>query len=422
LDNLSIGVIGLGYVGLPLAVEFAHYGPVVGFDIDQHRVDELSRDYDRTREVDPGELHAASALRTTSTLEDLRDCNVYVITVPTPIDEFKQPDLRPLLAASETVGRVLGPGDVVIYESTVYPGATEEDCVPVLERVSGMIYNCDFSVGYSPERVNPGDRQHRIPDIVKITSGSTDETAEFVDGIYQRITRVGTHRAESIRVAETAKVIENTQRDVNIALVNELAMLFHRLSIDTDAVLRAAGTKWNFLPFRPGLVGGHCIGVDPYYLTQKAQAIGYHPHMILAGRRTNDGMGVYVAERVMKLMTQRRIHVVDSRVLVLGATFKENTPDLRNSQVSDIVRELQSFSANVDIHDPWADADQLHEEFGIDPTPDPPAGSFDAVVLAVPHDCLRTPGPEGLRRWLRYPGVLYDVKAALPYDASDERL
>lgn len=421
-NDLRIGVIGLGYVGLPLAVEFAHHGPVVGFDVDARRVEELRRDHDRTREVDPEELNAATALHVTSALEDLRDCNVYVVTVPTPIDDFKQPDLGPLLAASESVGGVLSPGDVVVYESTVYPGATEDDCVPILERASGLSCNRDFSVGYSPERVNPGDREHRIPDIVKITSGSTAETAEFVDGLYRRITRVGTHRAESIRVAEAAKVIENTQRDVNIALVNELSMLFHRMGIDTDAVLRAAGTKWNFLPFRPGLVGGHCIGVDPYYLTQKAQGIGYHPHMILAGRRINDGMGAYVAERVMKLMTQRRIHVVDSRVLVLGATFKENTPDLRNSQVIDIVRELHSFSAHVHVHDPWADAEQLREEFGVDPAADPPAGSYDAVILAVPHDCLRDHGPEGLRRWLRGPGVLYDVKAALPPDAADERL
>ncbi len=421
-NDPRIGIIGLGYVGLPLAVEFAHLGHVVGFDLDADRVAELRRGHDRTHEVDPDELRAAEALHVTADRADLRDCNVYIITVPTPVDHFKQPDLRPLLAASETVGGVLCAGDVVIYESTVYPGATEEDCVPLLERLSGLTCNRDFSVGYSPERVNPGDREHRIPDIVKITSGSTPETGDFVDGLYQRITRVGTHPAESIRVAEAAKVIENTQRDVNIALVNELSMLFHRLGIDTDAVLRAAGTKWNFLPFKPGLVGGHCIGVDPYYLTQKAQGIGYHPQMILAGRRINDGMGAYVAERVMKLMTRRRIQVVDSRVLVLGATFKENTPDLRNSQVLDIVHELQSYSARIDVHDPWADADELHAEFGLDPVIEPTAGSYDAVILAVPHACLLTEGVAGLRGWLREPGILYDVKAALPADAADERL
>jgi UDP-N-acetyl-D-galactosamine dehydrogenase len=421
-QDLRVGIIGLGYVGLPLAVEFGRLGPVVGFDIDAGRVEELRGEHDRTHEVDPHELREAEGLRVSSDVADLGGCNVFIVTVPTPIDHFKQPDLRPLLAASETVGRALSAGDVVIYESTVYPGATEEDCVPVLERVSGLTCNRDFSVGYSPERVNPGDREHRIPDIVKITSGSTPETAEFVDGLYQRITRVGTHRAESIRVAEAAKVIENTQRDVNIALVNELSMLFHHLGLDTDAVLRAAGTKWNFLPFKPGLVGGHCISVDPYYLTQKAQSIGYHPQMILAGRRINDGMGSYVAERVMKLMTRRRIQVVDSRVLVLGATFKENTPDLRNSRVVDIIRELQSYSARVDVHDPWADADELHEEFGLDPVTAPESGSYDAVILAVPHACLLVDGVAGLRRWLREPGILYDVKAALPPDAADERL
>ncbi len=421
-NDLRIGIIGLGYVGLPLAVEFARLGRVVGFDIDSDRVAELRDNHDRTHEVDPDELRAVDALHVTTDRADLRDCNVYIITVPTPIDRFNQPDLRPLLVASESIAGVLSTGDVVIYESTVYPGATEEDCVPVLERVSGLACNRDFSVGYSPERVNPGDREHRIPDIVKITSGSTPETAEFVDGLYQRITRVGTHRAESIRVAEAAKVIENTQRDVNIALVNELSMLFHRLGLDTDAVLRAAGTKWNFLPFKPGLVGGHCIGVDPYYLTQKAQSIGYHPQMILAGRRVDDGMGAYVAERVMKLMTQRRIQVVDSRVLVLGATFKENTPDLRNSQVVDIVRELQSYSARIDIHDPWADAADLRDEFGLDPVVEPTAASYDAVILAVPHACLLTEGVAGLRGWLREPGILYDVKAALPPNAADERL
>ena len=423
LNDARIAIIGLGYVGLPLAVEFAKELPVTGFDINSRRIGELLEQHDRTREVSAEDLETASKnLTLTAKRDDLHDCNVYIVTVPTPIDRFKQPDLTPLLRASETVGGVLSPGDVVIYESTVYPGATEEECVPVLERVSGLRFNEDFFAGYSPERVNPGDQVHRIPDIVKITSGSTPEVAEFVDGLYGRITRVGTHRAESIRVAEAAKVIENTQRDVNIALVNELAMLFHRLGLDTDAVLRAAGTKWNFLPFRPGLVGGHCIGVDPYYLTQKAQAIGYHPQMILAGRRTNDGMGEYVAERVMKLMTQRRIAVVDSHILVLGATFKENCPDLRNSRVVDIIRELRAFNANVDVHDPWADREEVHDEFAVDLVDAPPAGGYDAVILAVAHDQFRELGENGIRGWLRQSGILYDVKSTLPVGAADERL
>jgi len=423
-EDLHIGVIGLGYVGLPLAVEFARHVRVSGFDIEQRRIDELERGHDRTREVDAEELAEVSErLRCTTDAAALGACNVFMVTVPTPIDRFKQPDLGPLLHASETVGAALAAGDVVIYESTVYPGATEEDCVPILERVSGLKCNEDFSVGYSPERVNPGDRAHRIPDIVKVTSGSNPTTAAFVDDLYQRITRVGTHRAESIRVAEAAKVIENTQRDVNIALVNELAMLFRRLGIDTEAVLKAAGTKWNFLPFRPGLVGGHCIGVDPYYLTQKAQAIGFHPDMILAGRRTNDGIGEYVAERVMKLMTRRRIGVVDSRILVLGATFKENCPDLRNTQVVSIVRELVDCNARVEVCDPWADDDEIRVELGVETVvSEPEAGGYDAVVLAVGHDQFRDRGPEGLRAWLRAPGVLYDVKSILPPGSADERL
>ena len=422
-EDVRIAVIGLGYVGLPLATEFARVFPVTGFDISTRRIDELRGGHDRTREVDPGELaEVGEQLRLSDDAADLRACNVFIVTVPTPIDRFKQPDLRPLLGASAAVGRALSEGDVVVYESTVYPGATEEDCVPVLERESGLTCNRDFFVGYSPERVNPGDRAHRIPDIVKITSGSTPETAEFVDGLYRAITRVGTHRAESIRVAEAAKVIENTQRDVNIGLVNELAMLFHRLGLDTDSVLRAAGTKWNFLPFRPGLVGGHCIGVDPYYLTQKAQGVSFHPDMILAGRRTNDSMGNYVAERVMKLMTQRRIQVVDSRILVLGASFKENCPDLRNSRVVDIVNELQSFHAEVELFDPWADSEEVAVEFGVTTVVEPESGAYDAVILAVPHDEFRELGTAGIRRWLREPGVLYDVKAALPLGDADERL
>ncbi|MDZ7749877.1 MAG: nucleotide sugar dehydrogenase [Halofilum sp. (in: g-proteobacteria)] len=423
-DDIRIAVIGLGYVGLPLAVEFARVLPVTGFDISRRRVEELRGGHDRTREVPPEELaEVGEHLGLTEHAEDLRACNVYIVTVPTPIDRFKQPDLGPLLAASRTVGGVLSPGDVVIYESTVYPGATEGDCVPELERESGLVCNEDFHVGYSPERVNPGDRAHRIPDIVKITSGSTPATADFVDALYRRITRAGTHKTASIRVAEAAKVIENTQRDVNIALVNELAMLFHRLGLDTDSVLRAAGTKWNFLPFRPGLVGGHCIGVDPYYLTHKAQAIGYHPQMILAGRRINDGMGAYVAERVMKLMTQRRIQVVDSRVLVLGATFKENTPDLRNSRVVDILRELEGFHVQVDVHDPWADPGDVEAEFGVEPVAAPATGGYDAVILAVPHDEFRALGTAGdPADGCATPAARPTLKAALPLGDADERL
>ncbi|MFP4063211.1 MAG: nucleotide sugar dehydrogenase [Halochromatium sp.] len=422
-DDIRIAVIGLGYVGLPLAVELAPHFLVTGFDVDASRIEELKAGHDRTREATPDELASASVrLRFTTELADIRRCNVFIVTVPTPIDRFRQPDLGPLLRASESVGSCLSHGDVVIYESTVYPGATEEDCVPVLERCSGLTCNRDFSVGYSPERVNPGDRAHRIPDIIKITSGSTPETARFVDALYGRITRVGTHPAANIRVAEAAKVIENTQRDVNIALINELAQLFHRLGLDTEAVLSAAGTKWNFLPFRPGLVGGHCIGVDPYYLTQKAQAIGFHPEMILSGRRTNDGMGPYVAERVMKLMMQRRISVVDSRILILGATFKENCPDLRSSRVIDIVGELMGFNAQVDIHDPWADAEAVRAEFGVDAIEAPSGATYDAIIIAVGHNEFRERGAAGLRAWLREPGVFYDVKSVFAAHESDERL
>lgn len=422
-DDLRIAVIGLGYVGLPLAVEFARIAPVVGFDTDAARIAALREGIDRTHEVDAATLAESSgALTLTHETGELAACNVYIVTVPTPIDRFKQPDLRPLLSASITVGHVLERGDTVIFESTVYPGATEHDCVPVLETESGLTLDQDFGVGYSPERVNPGDRSHRIPDIVKITSGSTPETAELVDRLYARITHVGTHRAPSIQVAEAAKVIENTQRDVNIGLVNELAMLFQRLGLDTASVLEAAATKWNFLPFRPGLVGGHCIGVDPYYLTQKAHAVDFHAEMILAGRRTNDAMGRYVAERAMKLMTQRRIQVVDSRILVMGASFKEDTPDLRNSQVSDIVAELRSFHANVEILDPWAAADEIRAELGVEAVAEPPAEAYDAIILAVPHRAFRELGADGIRRWLRQPGILYDVKATLEPGASDERL
>jgi len=421
--EIRIGIIGLGYVGLPLAVEFANVYPVTGFDIASRRIEELRDGYDRTHEVDSLELERASAnLSLSDRATDLAACNVYIVTVPTPIDRFKQPDLSPLISASTTVGRVLSPGDTVVYESTVYPGATEDDCVPVLEAESGLTFNQDFAAGYSPERVNPGDPSHRIPDMIKVTAGSNPETADFVDALYGRITRVGTHKAPSIKIAEAAKVIENTQRDVNIGLINELAMLFQRLGLDTTSVLKAAGTKWNFLPFRPGLVGGHCIGVDPYYITQKAQSVNFHADMILAGRRTNDGMGPYVAERVMKGMTRRRIQIVDSRILILGATFKENCPDLRNSRVVDIVNELRAFHANVDIVDPWAAPDDIWQAFGVETVAEPTPGAYDAVILAVAHDAFRDLGSAGIRRWLKEPGVLYDIKSLLPMGEADERL
>jgi UDP-N-acetyl-D-galactosamine dehydrogenase len=363
--QVQIGIVGLGYVGLPLAVEFGKKFPTLGLDINPARITELKEGYDRTLEVEPELLAQANQLQYTHRVQDLIGCNVYIVTVPTPIDEHKRPDLRPLEAASFTVGSVLKQGNIVIFESTVYPGATEEVCVPILERESGLIYNRDFFAGYSPERINPGDKQHRVTSIRKVTSASTAEAAEFVDQLYASIITAGTHKASSIRVAEAAKVIENTQRDVNIALINELAMLFNRLGIDTQEVLEAAGTKWNFLPFRPGLVGGHCIGIDPYYLTHKAQAVGYQPEMILAGRRVNDGMGSYVASQVVKLMTQRRLHVVDSRILILGLTFKENCPDLRNTRVMDIVIELKSYHAQIDIYDPWVEAKDALEEYGL---------------------------------------------------------
>ncbi|MCS4506054.1 UDP-N-acetyl-D-glucosamine 6-dehydrogenase [wastewater metagenome] len=416
-----VAVLGLGYVGLPLAVAFARHYPVVGFDVKRARVEALHEGRDDTREVSPAELAEADGLTITDDLEALRDCNVYIVTVPTPIDSGRQPDLSPLRAASETVGRVVSPGDVVIYESTVYPGATEEVCVPVIERTSGLAFNRDFHAGYSPERINPGDRAHRVTDIVKVTSGSTPEIADFVDALYARVITAGTHRASSIRVAEAAKVIENTQRDVNIALVNELAILFERMGIDTQEVLAAAGTKWNFLPFRPGLVGGHCIGVDPYYLTFKAQQMGHHPEMILAGRRINDGMGGYVAAQVVKLLTKRKQPVVDARVLVLGLAFKENCPDLRNTRVVDIIAELEDYHAHVSVHDPEVVAAEAEAEYGIRLVGEPEQGGYDAVVLAVAHDRFRELGAD-LRGLLRPGGVLYDIKGALPRDCVDGRL
>lgn len=422
MSNKVIAVIGLGYVGLPLSVEFGRHRKVIGFDIKQDRIEELRAGTDRTLEVPAEELAAAGHLGFTSDPEALREARIFIITVPTPIDVHKRPDLTPLLRASETVGRVLKPGDIVIYESTVYPGATEEDCVPVLERESGLRFNVDFFCGYSPERINPGDRTHRLTTIRKVTAGSTPAAAAEIDALYASIITAGTYQAESIRVAEAAKVIENTQRDLNIALVNELAIIFNRLGIDTEAVLRAAETKWNFLPFRPGLVGGHCIGVDPYYLTHKAEALGYHPHVILAGRRINDGMGAYVAGQMVKAMLKRRIHVDGARVLVLGLTFKENCPDLRNTRVIDVVRELQDYGVTVDVHDPWADAAEAKREYGLELVAEPRAASYDGIILSVGHDVYQTSGPEALRAFGTRHHIFCDLKSVFLPDESDFRL
>ena len=422
LSSCRIGVIGLGYVGLPLAVEFGKRYDTTGFDIDPERIAELRRGKDRTLEVEPKELRSAKLLRFTAELKDLKPCCVYVVTVPTPIDEDKRPDLGPLELASETVAKVLKRGDIVIYESTVFPGCTEELCVPILERGSGLKLNRDFHAGYSPERINPGDREHRLPTIRKVTSGSSPEAADFVDKLYASIIRAGTHRASSIRVAEAAKVIENTQRDVNIALVNELSMIFNRLGIDTQEVLEAAGSKWNFLPFRPGLVGGHCIGVDPYYLTHKAQQIGYHPEMILAGRRINDNMALYVAGEIVRLMAAKRIHVKSSRILVMGLAFKENTPDLRNSKVADLVTELRGYGARVDVCDPWVSAREAEKEYGIKLVKRPSRGRYDAIVLAVGHREFAAMRPAEIRRLAKRKHVVYDIKYLLDRGQADGRL
>jgi UDP-N-acetyl-D-galactosamine dehydrogenase len=423
VDDTVVAVIGLGYVGLPLAVEFGRGREVIGYDIDSARVKELKDGRDHTLEVPAQELAAASGLRFTDDPAELSAAGVYIVTTPTPINEHKQPDLTPVLSATDAIARTLRPGDVVIYESTVYPGATEERCVPVLEAVSGLTFNRDFYVGYSPERINPGDREHRLPTIVKVTSGSTPEVADFVDDLYRTVITAGTHRAPSIRVAEAAKVIENTQRDVNIALINELAVLFDRLGIDTEDVLLAAGSKWNFLGFRPGLVGGHCIGVDPYYLTHKAQAVGYHPEIILAGRRINDSMGGYVASQLVKRMTKDGIPVQGSRVLVLGLTFKENTPDLRNSRVVDIIRELEDYDITVDVLDPWADPQEAQEHYGVDLVATPEPGAYAGIVLAVAHRQFVEMGAARIRE-LGTPGahVLYDLKYLLDKTDSDLRL
>jgi UDP-N-acetyl-D-glucosamine/UDP-N-acetyl-D-galactosamine dehydrogenase len=418
-DDIRIAVIGLGYVGLPLAAAFGRRYPTLGFDIDGKRIAELRSHHDRTLEMSGDELKAADKLEFSDDAQALAGCNVFIVTVPTPIDEYKRPDLGPLEAASRTVGRAIRRGGVAIYESTVYPGATEEVCVPIIEKESGLAFNRDFFAGYSPERINPGDREHRLETILKVTSGSTPDAADFIDGLYRSIITAGTHKTSSIRVAEAAKVIENTQRDVNIALVNELSLIFHRLGIDTHEVLEAAGTKWNFLPFRPGLVGGHCIGVDPYYLTHKAQQIGYHPEVILAGRRINDGMGGHVARRLVKLMQQRGFQTAQSKVLVLGLAFKENCPDLRNTRVVDIIAELKSFNADVDVHDPWVDAAQAQEEYGLALLEKPEPGRYDAVVLAVAHDRFVTLGAEGVRAFAKPGAVLFDVKRALPRASVD---
>ena len=418
----NIAVIGLGYVGLPLAVEFGKNRAVLGFDINAKRIAELQAGHDHTLETEPAELQAASQLRFSTELDDLRACNCFIVTVPTPIDEHKRPDLTPLLRASEMVGKVLKPGDIVIYESTVYPGATEDDCVPVLEKFSGLTFNVDFYAGYSPERINPGDKEHRLTTIKKVTSGSTPEVADTVDALYNEIIIAGTHKAASIKVAEAAKVIENTQRDLNIALINELAIIFNKMGIDTEAVLQAAGSKWNFLPFRPGLVGGHCIGVDPYYLTHKAQAMGYHPEIILAGRRLNDSMGAYVVGQLVKAMTKRHLHVNGARILVMGLAFKENCPDLRNTRVVDIVTELQDYNCEVDVYDPWACAEEAGHEYGITPVAQPQPGAYDGIIVAVAHHQFKSMGAAAIRALGKPNHMLYDLKYLLPAADSDLRL
>ena len=422
MSKIKLAIVGLGYVGLPLAVEFGKKRSVMGFDINAKRIAELQKGVDHTLETSPQELADAIHLSFSTRQEDIQACNVFIVTVPTPIDQHKRPDLTPLIKASETIGKVLKQGDIVIYESTVYPGATEEDCVPVLERFSGLKFNRDFYAGYSPERINPGDKEHRVTTIMKVTSGSTPEVADIVDALYNEIIVAGTHKASSIKVAEAAKVIENTQRDLNIALINELAMIFSKMDIDTEAVLKAAGTKWNFLPFRPGLVGGHCIGVDPYYLTHKAQALGYHPEIILAGRRLNDSMGNYVVAQFIKAMTKKRIQVDGARVLVMGLTFKENCPDLRNTRVVDIVAELKEYNCEVDVYDPWVTAEEAVHEYGISPVPTLNLATYDGIILAVSHNEFRAMGAEGIRALGKPVHVLYDLKYVLTAESVDLRL
>ncbi len=422
-EDIKIAIIGLGYVGLPLAVEFGKKFPTIGFDIETSRVLELQSGKDHTLEVDEVDLQAVkNNLQYTSELDDLSEANVYIVTVPTPIDEHKQPNLAPLINASKMLGNVVSVGDVVIYESTVFPGATEEVCVPEIERVSGLTFNHDFYAGYSPERINPGDKEHRVTSIIKVTSGSTESVAEFVDSLYKEIVTVGTHKAPSIKVAEAAKVIENTQRDLNIALVNELAIIFNKMSIDTEAVLEAAGTKWNFLPFRPGLVGGHCIGVDPYYLTHKAQSIGYNPDVIMAGRRINDQMGIYMVSQLIKGMLNKRIHVDGAKILIMGLTFKENCPDLRNTRVVDIVNELRDYNIKADVHDPWVSKKDAKDEYQIDLVDKPKLGYYDAIVLAVAHDEFRELGADAIRQYGNSSHILYDLKYLFNESESDLRL
>ena len=420
--NVKLAIIGLGYVGLPLAVEFGKQIPTVGFDINSQRIAELESGHDSTLEIEDEALRDSAMLSFTSDIAAIKDCNVYIVTVPTPITRHRQPDLTPLRSASRMLGGLVSQGDIVIYESTVYPGCTEEACIPLIEEVSGLTYNKDFFAGYSPERINPGDKEHRVANIVKVTSGSTPEVADFVDSLYRKVVTVGTHKASSIKVAEAAKVIENTQRDVNIALVNELALIFNKLDIDTQEVLEAAGSKWNFLPFRPGLVGGHCISVDPYYLTHKAQEIGYHPEVILSGRRINDNMGAYVAESVIKLMTRKQIHVVGSRILIMGLTFKENCPDLRNTRVIDIISELSGYHGEIDIFDPWAEPEEALEEYGLKLIQAPQEGHYDAIILCVGHQQFRDMGADAIRALGKQNSVIYDVKYLLPKESVDGRL
>lgn len=422
LEGSRIAIIGLGYVGLPLAVEFGKHYPTLGFDINASRIEELQAGRDSTLEASAAELAAATQLSFSTQPDDLRTCNVYIVTVPTPIDAAKRPDLMPLVRASQTLGQVLKPGDVVVYESTVYPGCTEEVCVPLLASGSGLVFNRDFFAGYSPERINPGDKQHRVTSILKVTSGSTPEAADFVNHLYGSIITAGTHQASCIKVAEAAKVIENTQRDLNIALVNDLAILFNKLGIDTLEVLQAAGTKWNFLPFRPGLVGGHCISVDPYYLTHKAQEVGHHPDVILAGRRTNDGMGSYIASEVIRLMVRKGINPVSARVLLLGLAFKEDCPDLRNTRVIDIMLALRAYSVQVDVHDPWVNAAEAEHEYGLVLIEQPAPGDYDAVIVAVGHKRFVALGAEGVRAFCKPESVIYDVKYVLPRETVDGRL
>ena len=421
-QQLKLAIIGLGYVGLPLSVEFGKKRAVTGFDINQKRIDELQAGHDSTLETDAAELKEAKHLTFTTDPDAIKACNCFIVTVPTPIDEHKRPDLTPLIKASETVGKILKKGDIMIYESTVYPGCTEEDCVPVLEKHSGLKFNVDFFCGYSPERINPGDKEHRVTTIKKVTSGSTPEIADLVDALYNEIITAGTHKAESIKVAEAAKVIKNTQRDLNIALINELAIIFNKMGIDTESVLKAAGSKWNFLPFRPGLVGGHCIGVDPYYLTHKAQEIGYHPEIILAGRRLNDSMGPYVVSQLVKAMTKKRIHVDGAKVLVMGLAFKENCPDLRNTRIVDIVTELNDYNCNVDVYDPWVDPAEAKHEYGITCIEQPNTGTYDAILLCVAHEQFKSLGAASIRQLGKPNAILYDLKYLLKPGESDLRL